>query len=166
MKKRCLILFLTLCLTVRFLQSCAIRQTDAAELLECLLTSQESVPTGKRYALFASPDSDEYVEEVLLSQLFGKGETLPAALSLPRQGAFYLSVSCPFELMVFECNSRNDAKKVAKVCLERQNTLCSFWQGVTGEALPPSGVTVQGCWVLSYLCPQQKACLDTFKRNV
>jgi hypothetical protein len=166
LKKRGLILFLTLCVTVGFLQSCTVGRTDAAHLLECLLASQGSVPVGESYVLFASPDSDRYVDDALLSQLFGKGGTLPAALSLPRQGAFYLSVSCPFELMVFECDSRNDAKKVAMLCLERQNTLCSFWQRATEESLPPSGVTVQGCWVLSYLCPQQKACLDTFKRNV
>lgn len=166
MKKRGLIFFMVLCVAVGLLQSCAVGRTDATELLERLLSSQGSIPVGEGYTLFASPDSDGYVDDALLSQLFGKGGTLPAALRLPRQGAFYLSVSCPFELMVFECNSRNDAKKVAMLCLERQNTLCSFWQGATEESLPPCGVTVQGCWVLAYLCPQQKACLDTFKRNV
>ncbi len=176
MKIRIVAVLYVFCAVCGLLQSCAPRRTDATELLNRLLSSQESVPAGRCYTLLPASEEDECADEALLAQLFGKGGQLPAALALPVQGAFFLSVSAPFELMVFQCTDRGDAQKVATLCLERQHALRSFWTGAEsalqsaeGELdreLPPCGVTVRGRWVLSYLCPQEKACLRAFQRGV
>lgn len=176
MKRRIAVLLCMCCAVSGLLQACTFRQTDARELLERLLSTQGEVPAGRCYTLSSSFAEDETADEALLTQLFGREGRLPAALALPLQGAFFLSAAAPFELMVFQCADRGDAQKVAALCLERRQALCSFWLTVesasqeTGEesacALPPGGVTVRGRWVLFYLCPQEKACLRTFQRSV
>lgn len=176
-KVRIVALLYVFCAICGLMQSCAVRQADATEVLERLLSSQGEVPVGRRYALQVSADGAEDADEALLVQLFGRGGQLPAALALPVQGAFFLSVSAPFELMVFQCSDRGDAQQVATLCLERQHALCSFWQdservmqsfdaAAVEPELPPCGVTVRGRWVLAYLCPQEKACLRAFQRSI
>ncbi|MBQ8432931.1 MAG: hypothetical protein IJX28_08625 [Clostridia bacterium] len=159
-------LFLVLLCLPLLLAGCGAKPPDAAAAMEALCQSQASLPAGQIYVLSAPTDDAAHPSDTLLSALFGNGR-MPIALDLVEDAAFFLSYASPCELAVFYCKTADGTEDVAKMCLQRLDTLKHYWTDDASVALlERAGVTVRGTLVLLYVCNDPDAALRAFRRTL
>lgn len=114
--------FVILCVVSLLLVGCGGREPSAALILEELRACCAPLPCGQPYFSGAEEGMDTYLNPSLAEALYGeRGARL---LWEVEEFALFLSLRpAPLELAVFRCFSREDADRMAAVCMERADVL-------------------------------------------
>lgn len=124
--KKISLMFVVLLLSAFALSSCAQNNPPACrEILQDLLDSEIGLPAGKIYNSRASEGDNEYLNERLISTLFGGGSPPPM-----RNGwldiALFLPVSDhPCEFAIIFCDSSDTATDTARLLCRRLDLIRS-----------------------------------------
>lgn len=139
-------------------------QAAPADAVAAMCAAEKPLPSGRVYSLSATKDSDEYLSDTLLATTFGNG-SLPPAMDGVSDAACFFSYTQPCEFAVFLCKSTDSTDAVAKMCLQRLDTL-KHERANEASYLENACVTVRGRWVVLCISSDTDAALRAFRRVV
>ena len=126
MKRKFLILILSITILCTCLSSCSRQPPSAKSVLSLLIETEIDLPSGQVYLSTSTEGEASYVSNSLLAALYGGGSE-PREYDDWVEFAIFLSSSHPCEFAVFLCDSPQSALDTSKTLCSRLTTLKNFW---------------------------------------
>ncbi|MBQ8005265.1 MAG: hypothetical protein IJ303_03025 [Clostridia bacterium] len=169
-------LALILLFSLLLLTACSVNKLPSAEeIVAEMLRSQSSLPIGKLYTKSSSPGAADYLSDSLLSALYGR-EELPDVFERAESIAIWTASgfdSCEFA--VFLCKTKNDAEKIADLCLCRIDIMNHFIRSNTKKLsldtqiinrIEKAKVDIAGRYVIMVLSDDTDSAIKAAKKIV
>ena len=139
---------LLLCVFLAFSAAGCGKNESAQDILYRICADSE-LPSGTTYLSGVPEGSSSYLSTDTAEVLYGE-EAADEVFPLVKDYAIYLSSFAePYEVAVFECYSRSDTDEVAKMCLERAETLKVSLRGTQYSSIAENAkVEISGKFVI------------------
>ena len=161
--KRILALLLCIIICVLPLPSCTAKEpVSCRAVLGAMVDKEIGLPAGQIYDLSAPLGNDEYLDERVISALFGEGSTPPMRAGWLDLALFLPNSSHPCEFAVFLCDSADTATDTARLLCRRLDVVKSTKKNdANALMLSSAAITIMGNYVLFIISSDTDGALKT-----